>query len=252
MKCSKCGYDYPARETKCPYCGEPNKLGMEWEKEEDETRKETLLTKAKVLHSMPLYVANKIMNIILLLAVVLLVVLFLVFFILGYVDEKHTEHQKRSASVEAAEEIFKTGDNAAFDAYLHEYEVYAEDGYEKYTERVDIYDRYSHFIEDVMDLREKSDWESDKTPRAYEVEDILYYAHEILLQDDYRISEIEFQENQKYFSEIQQNTIATLMGTLEMTEEEVNEFVKCDRYYDEEETFVKIIFERKGWEYEEN
>lgn len=29
------------------------------------------------------------------------------------------------------------------------------------------------------------------------------------------------------------------MGTLEMTEEEVNEFVKCDRYYDEEETFVK-------------
>ena len=33
MKCSKCGYDYPARETKCPYCGEPNKLGMEWEKE---------------------------------------------------------------------------------------------------------------------------------------------------------------------------------------------------------------------------
>ena len=151
-----------------------------------------------------------------------------------------------------AEEIFKTGDNAALDAYLHEYEVYAEDGYEKYTERVDIYDRYSHFIEDVMDLREKSDWESDKTPRAYEVEDILYYAHEILLQDDYRISEIEFQENQKYFSEIQQNTIATLMGTLEMTEEEVNEFVKCDRYYDEEETFVKIIFERKGWEYEEN
>ena len=42
------------------------------------------------------------------------------------------------------------------------------------------------------------------------------------------------------------------MGTLEMTEEEVNEFVKCDRYYDEEETFVKIIFERQGWEYEEN
>ena len=39
MKCSKCGYDYPARETKCPYCGEPNKLGMEWEKEEDRNKK---------------------------------------------------------------------------------------------------------------------------------------------------------------------------------------------------------------------
>ena len=57
--------------------------------------------------------------------------------------------------------------------------------------------------------------------------------------------------NGKYFSEIQQNAIATLMGTLEMTEEEVNEFVKCDRYYDEEETFVKMIkiileFQRRG------
>ena len=47
MKCSKCGYDYPARETKCPYCGEPNKLGMEWEKEEDETRKKHFLPKQK-------------------------------------------------------------------------------------------------------------------------------------------------------------------------------------------------------------
>ena len=136
------------------------------------------------------------------------------------------------------------------DAYLHEYEVYAEDGYEKYTERVDIYDRYSHFIEDVMDLREKSDWESDKTPGAYEVEDILYYAHEILLQDDYRISEIEFQENQKYFSEIQQNTIATLMGAFEMTEKEVQDFVECDHYYNKRKHFYAVISsfiaERKG------
>ena len=92
MKCSKCVYDYPAKDTKCPYCGEPNKLGMEWEKEEDETRKETLLTKAKVLHSMPLYVANKIMNIILLLAVVLVVVLFFVFLFLVYVDVYHNEN----------------------------------------------------------------------------------------------------------------------------------------------------------------
>ena len=73
-----------------------------------------------------------------------------------------------------------------------------------------------------------------------------------MLQDDYRISEIEFQENQKYFSEIQQNTIATLMGAFEITEKEVQDFVECDHYYDEEGTFVKMIFERKGWEYEEN
>ena len=59
MKCSKCGYDYPAKETKCPYCGEPNKLGMEWEKEEDETRKDLynkyfIITKNKEVESLNL------------------------------------------------------------------------------------------------------------------------------------------------------------------------------------------------------
>ena len=127
MKCSKCGYDYPARETKCPYCGEPNKLGMEWEKEEDETRKETLLTKAKVLHSMPLYVANKIMNIILLSGSCTSCCFISCLFHFQAMWMKSIQNiRKESASVEAAEEIFKTGDNAALDAYLHEYEVYAE------------------------------------------------------------------------------------------------------------------------------
>ena len=46
MKCSKCGYDYPARD-KMSLLWEPNKLGMEWEKEEDETRKKHFLPKQK-------------------------------------------------------------------------------------------------------------------------------------------------------------------------------------------------------------
>ena len=160
--------------------------------------------------------------------------------------------RKDLASVEAAEEIFRTGDNAALDAYLHEYEVYAEDGYEKYTERVDIYDRYSHFIEDVMDLREKSDWESDKTPRAYEVEDILTMRMKFYFRMIIVSVKLNFRKTRNISVKSSRIRFATLMGTLEMTEEEVNEFVKCDRYYDEEETFVKMIFERKGWEYEEN
>ncbi len=67
-----------------------SQINLVWNGKRRKTKQEKkhFLPKQKVLHSMPLYVANKIMNIILLLAVVLLVVLFLVFFILGYVDEK--------------------------------------------------------------------------------------------------------------------------------------------------------------------
>ena len=53
MICKKCGYDYPAKELKCPYCGEPNPLGEKWRNEENLARKETLLAKAKIIHSMP-------------------------------------------------------------------------------------------------------------------------------------------------------------------------------------------------------
>ena len=66
MICKKCGYDYPAKELKCPYCGEPNPLGEKWRNEENLARKEALLAKAKIIHSMPLYVADKVMNVILL------------------------------------------------------------------------------------------------------------------------------------------------------------------------------------------
>ena len=58
MICKKCGYDYPAKKLKCPYCGEVNPLGEKWKNEENLARKETLLTKARVIHSMPLYVAD--------------------------------------------------------------------------------------------------------------------------------------------------------------------------------------------------
>ena len=42
MICKKCGYDYPAKELKCPYCGEVNPLGEKWKSEENLARKETL------------------------------------------------------------------------------------------------------------------------------------------------------------------------------------------------------------------
>lgn len=78
MICKKCGYDYPAKELKCPYCGEPNPLGEKWRNEENLARKETLLAKAKIIHSMPLYVADKVMNVILLVVVAVTAITILV------------------------------------------------------------------------------------------------------------------------------------------------------------------------------
>ncbi len=89
MICKKCGYDYPAKELKCPYCGEVNPLGEKWKNEENLARKETLLTKARVIHSMPLYVADKVMNVILLVITAVTALTFLVLAIVFGLEGSH-------------------------------------------------------------------------------------------------------------------------------------------------------------------
>ena len=89
MICKKCGYDYPAKELKCPYCGEVNPLGEKWKNEENLARKETLLTKARVIHSMPLYVADKVMNVILLVITAVTALTFLVLAIVWAGGDSH-------------------------------------------------------------------------------------------------------------------------------------------------------------------
>ena len=106
MICKKCGYDYPAKELKCPYCGEVNPLGEKWENEENLARKETLLTKARVIHSMPLYVADKVMNVILLVITAVTALTFLVLAIVFGLEGIHITRQHNQASVQEAEELF--------------------------------------------------------------------------------------------------------------------------------------------------
>ena len=102
MICKKCGYDYPAKKLKCPYCGEVNPLGEKWKNEENLARKETLLTKARVIHSMPLYVADKVMNVILLVITAVTALTFLVLAIVFGLEGIHITRQHNQASVQEA------------------------------------------------------------------------------------------------------------------------------------------------------
>ena len=136
MICKKCGYDYPAKELKCPYCGEPNPLGEKWRNEENLARKETLLAKAKIIHSMPLYVADKVMNVILLVVVAVTAITILVLAIGVGLEDIHITCQRNRASVQEAEELLAAEDYTGLYDYLHSYEVYGQEKFEKYTERV--------------------------------------------------------------------------------------------------------------------
>ena len=151
MICKKCGYDYPAKELKCPYCGEVNPLGEKWENEENLARKETMLTKARVIHSMPLYVADKVMNVILLVITAVTALTFLVLAIVFGLEGIHITRQHNQASVQEAEELFTAEDYVGLYDYLKSHQVYGQEGFKKYTERVRLYDDYHAFLRPVSD-----------------------------------------------------------------------------------------------------
>ena len=253
MICKKCGYDYPAKEVKCPYCGERNPLGEKWRNEENLARKETLLTKAKIIHSMPLYVADKVMNVILLVVVAVTAIAILVLAIGVGLEDIHITCQRNRASVQEAEELFVAEDYVGLYDYLQSYEVYGQEEFKKYTERVRLYDDDQTFLSDLFRIQQVLDWPAGQQISSRLVKYVLWDAKNILEREtgsSYR--KLQYEENKEYYNDMKQDVAAALLGTLGMTEEELSDLMGMERDSEEMDELIRRIFERKGWDYEED
>ncbi|MGN0341249.1 MAG: zinc ribbon domain-containing protein [Roseburia sp.] len=251
MECAKCGYDYPAKDVKCPYCGEPNPLGIAWKQEEEEKTTEMNLTKKKILHSMPLYITNKIFNVILLMAMLLVIIFLLIAFVFGGVESVVRAHRQSQASVEEAEALLAANDNEALQTYLKQYDVSGTEEYEKYFERVLLYGKYAEFIQAAFNVQQVLDWGKGEQPASFSTKYLLETGHEILEADTYWFYDLEYEENRQFLEEMQQQVSAVLMGIFEMTEEEIHTFAETSCHSEEYDELKKMIIERRGWEYEE-
>ena len=253
MICKKCGYDYPAKELKCPYCGEVNPLGEKWKNEENLARKETLLTKARVIHSMPLYVADKVMNVILLVITAVTALTFLVLAIVFGLEGIHITRQHNQASVQEAEELLVAEDYTGLYDYLKSHQVYGQEGFKKYTERVRLYDDYHAFLRNLFQIQQVLDWPAGQQISPNDVKYVLWAGKNILERetgDSYR--KLEYEENKEYYNDMKQDVAAALLGTFGMSEEELSELMGMERDSEKVDELVRRIFEREGWEYEED
>ena len=249
MICKKCGYDYPAKELKCPYCGEPNPLGEKWRNEENLARKEALLAKAKIIHSMPLYVADKVMNVILLVVVAVTAITILVLAIGVGLEDIHITCQRNRASVQEAEELLAAEDYTGLYDYLHSYEVYGQEEFEKYTERVRLYDDDQAFMRDLFRIQEVLDWPAGQQMHPNWVKYVLLDGKDILeMETDFSYRGLEYEENKEYYDDMKQDVAAALLGTLEMTEEELLELIDFREKRDY--SLAKITEEIEAGDYE--
>ena len=75
----------------------------------------------------------------------------------------------------------------------------------------------------------------------------------VVLDENRRINKrLEYEENKEYYDDMKQDVAAALLGTLEMTEEELADLMGMERDSEEMDELIRRIFERKGWDYEED
>ena len=60
-----------------------------------------------------------------------------------------------------------------------------------------------------------------------------------------------YPENRRYLEKLQQNTVAFLEGRFGLTQEDIIELVNMQLYEEEQQKFIKMICERRGWKYED-
>ena len=91
MKCENCGAEYGARELKCPYCGTKNLTGAQWQQEEEHAQQRMRQEKSWAIRKAPIYVVNRVANVILLVSLALFVLSIVVVAILCTVEEIREE-----------------------------------------------------------------------------------------------------------------------------------------------------------------
>ena len=97
------------------------------------------------------------------------------------------------------------------------------------------------------------DWPVGQQISPNDVKYVLWAGKNILERetgDSYR--KLEYEENKEYYNDMKQDVAAALLGTLEMTEEELADLMGMERDSEEMDELIRRIFERKGWDYEED
>lgn len=250
MKCKNCGADYKASALMCPYCGTKNATGQEWHDEEERARDQKEQTKRFVISSMPLYIINRILNTIIGIGIALLLLLFVALAVYYFIEEQMEKKSYAAASVAAAEEIYQTGDYVKLDDYLTEHQIwYMEESteYDKYMDVVQFYHGWIRLKDDILRYYDASVEEIETDFEYGEVSYAFEHCQELLSRSTYYYR-IDCEENQPIFEEYEDTVKAFLTGEFLLTEEEVEEISSGYMTMDEQNEWVRKIYERKGWE----
>lgn len=259
MKCSNCNGDYRTRELKCPYCGTENLLGSLWVIEISQAERDLKRAKLeKGLRGWTIYDVNRIVSRI---SLVLFVIAIIGTIIIAGISIGDWGMQElylishKDGIQEAIETCYEQGDYMKMKSYMDEYELYNKEEYEKYSQLALhcsdyfwVQDLLSKIVQDrrspkPSEMDSYESWTAGILKRSFDV-----YVWFYQMDERYKLDIAP--ENRELFQAWHDEMIALWVGTLCMTDEEIQEVISSDYYlvYDVAERLAQSIVARRYWE----
>lgn len=249
MKCKNCGANYRTRELKCPYCGTENMIGKIWLIERDTVDQQYEEAQKTVGKGNMRYVANKVMNRIILVSTVLffLCILLVILAAMGYSSYKKLYKNINKEKIESRmEEYYQNGEYGELYDYMTKYDLYSLENY-IYSQAAFVGVDYEYYKTDMLSFLSTPD--EDKASREYLFSNAFKFSIRTYTLDAGLYSE-EVPENQELYDSCRLEIMSFWKGMLGMTDEEVDMILDedFDFYGHEMDTLTAALMERRAWE----
>lgn len=221
MKCKNCGAHYSSAELRCPYCGTRNEKGFRWKRHREKAQTEYARTEAAVKEKLPLMVANRVANVLLVVCAVVLVgslLASLIYFGAVVPIYRRVNKSNWEAQMQA---FYEAGELGQLSEFMNERELSGTEYY-AYTQATLLNFDYENMMKARAVLMQgyEQGQEQDAWELYYCASGILNAASSILSLDMPAYPELA-PENAALYAEYCREAEALCRGLLGLTQEEV-------------------------------
>lgn len=243
MKCIHCGANYKTKELECPYCHTPNTKGREWLNERNKAEKKYKREKKNVINKGTPYIASRIVMYIAITMVAFVIIDFLAVVAFFIKEEfKSGEYVNYKEALKTMEKYYNDEEYLELYFYMSEKDLFSEEYY-VYSQAALLANKYHLYQAKKMSMLKE--FEEGVPDDDYYVsytlsESIGVYKIDVGIYDE------EVSENQKIYDMYREEVMSFWVGTLGLTDEEIEFISDKDNYlfYEDEKALTAKIMER--------
>lgn len=249
MKCKNCGANYRTRELVCPYCGTQNLIGHIWMVQRSEAELEYERARKEAGKWGSAYVANRVLNRILLIGALIFFALMCLCFLAYGAEQTYIHIYKTSRTEEITdtmERYYQAGDFRELYRYMSKHELFGDEYY-AYSQAALYHTVYEEYLVNSCKFLYLD--EEQKQNDVYYLRKALQESAKVYCLDCGLYSALD-EKNRELYEERKQEMLAFWQGTLGLTGEELAPLMDTENYakYEDIERLSETAKERRAWQ----